>query len=341
MQRRRGFTLVELLVVIAIIGLLVALLLPAIQASREAARKTQCKNNLRQIATAFLSHESAQGILPTSGWGYKWVGDPTAGYGRNQPGGWAFNILAFTEFAALRDTGPRLDTLRPAISLGGGPKPAPPSVALVTTPISLFACPSKRSQQLFPLDASSLDRSVLAYNLVNCSLDSCCMVARGDYRVNSGNRGPQDEPGPGLFQDTSTRSWPISQRTHSGISFQRSRVRMATILDGTSKTILLGEKFLDTSRYDTGNDTADDQCVFSGHDNDNNGYTGEVRSDGALAYRPLRDVASNSKFPFYFGSPHLEGLHLAYCDGSVLLVEYEIDEQVWIKMGGRNDEQIE
>ena len=97
MATRRAFTLVELLVVIAIIGLLVALLLPAIQASRESARKVQCRNNLKQIATAFLNHESSQGHLPTSGWGYKWVGVRDAGYGMDQPGGWAFNILEYLE----------------------------------------------------------------------------------------------------------------------------------------------------------------------------------------------------------------------------------------------------
>lgn len=341
MRKRVAYTLVELLVVIAIIGILVALLLPAVQSSRETARKTQCKNNLRQMGTAFLNHESAHGFLPTSGWGYKWVGDPSAGYGIDQPGGWAYNILAYTEYSDLRETGPRLADLRPAIALGGAPKPPPPKVTLVTTPIPLFSCPSKRPQPLFPLDASSFDRQTLAYNLTTCTVSADCWVVRGDYRANSGNRGPQDEPGPALFQDTTTRSWPISSRTHNGISFQRSRVRVAMIHDGASKTLMIGEKFLDTSRYATGTDTADDQCVFSGHDNDNNGYTGDVRSDGSTPFRPQRDVASNSKYPFHFGSPHVEGLHLAYCDGSVHFAEYEIDDDVWIKLGGRNDEIVD
>jgi prepilin-type N-terminal cleavage/methylation domain-containing protein len=331
-----AFTLVELLVVIAIIGILVALLLPAIQASREAARKTQCKNNLRQMGIAFLSHESAQGFLPTGGWGYKWVGDPSAGYGKEQPGSWAFNILGYLEETALRESGPRRADLEAANSFGGSVKPIP--VTLVTTPLPVFSCPSKRSQPLFPLDPNSTDRRLLANNLPDCTAAAGCYVIRGDYRANAGNSAPQDEPGPGLLQDASTRFWPMNSRNQTGISFQRSRIRIGMITDGTSKTLLVGEKFLDTSGYDTGTDTADDQCLFSGHDNDNVGYTGEGAASSKTPFRPLRDTTSTTKYKYSFGSPHVEGLHVAYCDGSVRLVEYEIDDDIWIMLGGRNDE---
>src|SRR3954465_6606869 len=78
-RKRKAFTLVELLVVIAVIGILIAMLLPAVQSAREAGRMVRCKNHLKQIGLGWLHHHSVQNFFPTGGWGSNWAGDPDQG----------------------------------------------------------------------------------------------------------------------------------------------------------------------------------------------------------------------------------------------------------------------
>ncbi len=136
-----GFTLVELLVVITIIGILIALLLPAVQAAREAARRVQCSNHLKQISLACLNHEEIHGFLPTGGWPVLFAGEPTRGFDRRQPGGWLYNILPYMEQVALHDLGADGDRQKMCVC--------------VSTPLATFHCPSRRPAIVYPFPSAS------------------------------------------------------------------------------------------------------------------------------------------------------------------------------------------
>jgi len=103
--RRCGLTIVELLIVIFILAILMQLLLAAVQASRAGARKTQCQNNLRQLAVGAQLHMNAHGYLPSGGWSGAYTADPNRGYGKEQPGGWPYSLLAYIGENTLRDAG--------------------------------------------------------------------------------------------------------------------------------------------------------------------------------------------------------------------------------------------
>jgi len=127
---RAAFTLIELLVVISIIGLLVGLLLPSVQAAREASRRTQCTNQLRQIGLAFLNHQGQFKHLPSGGWRFDTPPTYVAGkpvVGAEQRAGWAFQILPFLEATETWKAG-----VEPSIGL----------------PTPIYFCPTRRSAQI-------------------------------------------------------------------------------------------------------------------------------------------------------------------------------------------------
>ncbi len=160
-----GFTLIEVLVVIAIIGVLLALLLPAVQSARESSRRTLCANNLHQLAVAANLHEAAHRIFPTGGWGAAWVGDPNLGFDPKQPGGWVYNILPYIEEESLRELGK---------GLAGAEKQAALS-QLLLTPIDVFNCPSRRLPRAYPYAGASALQNIVPPT----------MVAKSDYAINA------------------------------------------------------------------------------------------------------------------------------------------------------------
>jgi prepilin-type N-terminal cleavage/methylation domain-containing protein len=320
-RRTAGFTLVELLVVIAIIAILVLLLLPAVQAAREAARRTQCINNLKQLGLAMINHEAAYQYFPGSGWGWRWQGDPDRGYGPEQPGGVFYNVLEFMEYRDVRELGKGLS----------GKARNDELLAAVAAPIPSFNCPSRREAQAYPL----VRNGNLANNLTACSAPTC-VVARSDYQANSGHINAGESGGPGSESAALTYAWeyanqkPGSAWRQTGITYQRSQIKIGDITDGTSKTLCIGEKYLTTTNYTNGQDAADDQNIFLGHDRDVNGY-------GTAALRPYRDQPNLAR-DWNFGSAHDTVWNGVKCDGSVQSFTFDIDIVALQALCGRNDQ---
>ena len=309
-----GFTLVEVLVVIAIIGVLIALLLPAIQAARASARRTQCQNQLRQMALGFSLHEETHGHLPAGGWGALWIGDADRGFGADQPGGWVYNILAYVEQANLRAVG-RGTTGRAKLEAGRD---------LMETTIPMFNCPSRpRDSALLPY----VDDGFM-FNVLN--MRGRNKQAQTDYAVNGGSNDNVDwGAGPESLADAEDHDWPDNSDRQTGIIDVRSTMKLREITDGLSKTYMVGEKYLDPVLYDDGGDWGDDNSMYVGYDWDT------VR--WANADIPPQQDRVSLRVPQAFGSAHPGVFHMTFCDGSVHAIAYDLDLIVHKRLANRHD----
>jgi prepilin-type N-terminal cleavage/methylation domain-containing protein len=308
----RGFTLVEVLVSIGLIGILIAILLPAVQATREASRRTQCMNNLKQIGLAFVNHEGLQGHLPTGGWGWGWHGDPDRGFHRQQPGGWIYNILPFVEQAGLREKGAGQGI---AVKRAEGR-------SVAETAIAAFICPSRRQAVAYPF--------LHDQDFIN--IDRPRATGRSDYAANVGDRPPLPYGrGPESLAEGDDSSYVWRQLDRTGIVFRRSEVKLAHVLDGTSNTYMVGEGYLNAKDYESGRGTNDDQSMYVGYDRDTLRVTHPV-------FPPLRDEAGFDS-DHSFGSAHPGAFHVVLCDGSVRPIRYSIAPHVHRQLGNRKDGQ--
>jgi len=327
----KAFTLVELLVVIAIIGVLVGLLLPAVQAARESARRSSCRNKLKQLSLGCINHESTKQQYPGGGWGFGWTGDADRGSLRRQPSGWIYNVLPYIEEESLHDKG--------SGTTGTGKMAA--NLERIATPISSLYCPSRRSASAYPWQQG--------WSLVNANQPT--VAGRSDYAGNAGSvyvspsspiapswptATPGADAGPASLADGDSATGHMDQvaTVATGIFFYGSLTKLADITDGTTSTILIGEKYLAPQNYTTGRDGGDDQGALVGANKDICRWS---RAPGSNAIQTPKQDVSTSTNHFRFGSAHAGSFHAAFCDGSVRTLAYEIDEILFENLVNRRD----
>jgi len=295
--RRRGFSLVELLVVIAIIGVLVALLLPAIQSTRESARRISCGNNLKQMALGVAVFESAKRLFPQAGRAVDTASPASLQYDSKLYYSWTFWILPYLDGQAVYDI--------------------QDWTVIARTPIPSYYCPSRRSPALY-LAALPNTR-----------------YAKTDYAACRG----------------SAKSIGSSYETHDGVIICRTcvdtatyicprckspsprllAVRPAMILDGLSKTILIGEarKQLGSDAMSPGSDENEPYCM-DGCDLDTSRVLGRNKV-------PSPDVIGTSGGSDMFGSRHPGVFGTVFADGAVRYVSYTASSLLLEYLAGRDD----
>jgi prepilin-type N-terminal cleavage/methylation domain-containing protein len=330
-RKTRGFTLVELLVVITIIGILIALLLPAVQAAREAARRMQCSNNLKQLSLGMHGFHDAQGALPSGGWGFEWAPHPDRGAGIDQPGSWIYSILPFIEQPALHDLGAGVGPNTDNAVLQAA------NVQRISTPLKVLNCPTRRTAIAYPV----------AYPGFFIGQPYLCgpltVGARVDYAANGGENWVSFDTGPSALDAATVSAFFLPRmavvKGCTGIMYSHNRFKFTDITDGLSNTFMIGEKAIDPDFYATGQSYGDDQGPYVSDDRDSCRTAAtdcEPNCSTANLLPPMQDAPGYDN-TFGFGSAHSGGLFFALCDGSVRFVNYSVTEMVYRHLANRKD----
>jgi len=368
---KRGFTLVELLVVITIIGILISLLLPAVQAAREAARRAQCNNNLKQVALASMNCESALKHFPAGGWAAYWVGNPDRGCGQAQMGGPLYNILPYMEQSAVyslqaNKTGTNLEAA---------------ALTMISTPIQAFYCPSRRQAKAYP-QLTSESHNVPVNNTrylysagatagvenitpittcgrsdyVGCgyhyygmdygSVDTTTVEGIPTYKGGTGTYGMdqimKDKTLFNKFMNAPGYPYGGMNASLSGVAavfYPFSTVDVGQVKDGTSNTFMFGEKYANPDWVETGYRHGDCWDMYGGAGPDVLGYCANWGLWGNLAGFICKDTSGFTPETI-FGSAHAGGANFAMCDGSVRQISYGISSVALDQLGNRQDGKV-
>lgn len=309
---RSAFTLVELLVVIAIIGVLVGLTLPAVQSAREAARRMQCSNNLRQLSLAVHNFESARKVLPPARLIARPGDDPSRTCGGSQPT-WFVHILPFIE----------MNNVASRWNIYGTWDSHDQQVREATS--SIFYCPSRRSA------SEGIGTGWVGGSGVVRRLPCGCPIpgtgggrqvsgALGDYAGNHGDLSPGAVGLPtDFYYGGNGNGVLISSRPfcrNGQVVDWFDKIRFASIVDGTSHTILIGEKHITRELL---GQFPDDGPIYDG---DSLPSSARLTGPGMPLGRGPMDTSATY---YAFGSWHPAVTHFAMADGSVRSVDLAID----------------
>jgi prepilin-type N-terminal cleavage/methylation domain-containing protein/prepilin-type processing-associated H-X9-DG protein len=302
-RRLRGFTLVELLVVITVIGILIALLLPAVQAAREAARRMQCTDNLKQLGLAMHNYHAAVGSLPPGYVSKVDSGGPADDLG---PGwGWAAMLLPFVEQANMEGL------IRFDRDIAD-----PLNATARTIVFPVFRCPTDGGPPTFNVPVGSRQVS----------------VGRSNYVGMYGQ--PEICPDPGFLSNDAEYGPP-----RRGMLCRNATVRIADVKDGTSQTILLGERSSNLA-YVTWTGAVTGGTVPPKPPNPM-GYAAEeapvliLGHTGMPGELPAHKPNSKINHVDDFWSRHAQGANFLLVDGSVHMIGESIDPKVWWALGTR------